>query len=200
MLIVLVWFLLLLLIVISAISIIFGVTQFYFNLSNDKIGFVPTLSGTLNKRLAEVFTKYLKDPSKYTFVELGSGVANISSYVSSQFNFKEVIAVEIDPLILTFGKFLNLFYKSKVKFVRRNIFNYEIPKKSVLYCYLTTSILERLLKENRFQGHLVISTTFKLKNVTPVEVIEMRNFYRRMYVYDFREQKRPHEIKKAGLI
>lgn len=162
--------------------------QVSYNASQDKIGFLPSLSGKLNQELTNIFYNHLKDPSKYSFVELGAGVANIAGYIAKQFDFKEVIAVELDPFVIFFGKLLNNFSPKPITFIRKNLFDYEIPKKSVLYCYLGTNIMERLYKEGRFDGHLVISTTFFLKHVEPDEVIKMKNFYMQMYVYDFRKK------------
>ena len=56
--------------------------------------------------------------------------------------------------------------------------------------------MEKLHKQGKFDGHLVVSTTFKLKEVEPVETIEMNNFYMRMYVYDFRKKEDQKQLQK----
>jgi hypothetical protein len=169
---------------------VIGVFQVYYNFSNDKIGFLPSISSKLNKQLAIIFEKHIKDTSKYEFIERGAGLANISGYIQKNFNFKKVTAVEIDFITIFFGKLLAKLTRSKIEFVRQNVFDYKVPKKSVLYFYLTTSILEKLYQQGKLDGHVVISTTFKLKNLKPDESIKMNNFYRWMYVYDFRDKKK----------
>ena len=176
---------------------IFWIFQISYTFSNDKIGFLPTLSGKLNMQLFRIFEEYLHDPSQYSFVELGAGVANIAGMISKRFNFKEVVAVEIDPITVFFGKLINTFGGTTVNFIQKNIFDYDIPEGSVLYCYLGTHIMEKLYHAGKLDGHLVISTTFKLKEVEPVEVIEMNNFYLRMYVYDFRKKKVTKKVETA---
>lgn len=163
--------------------------QISYSFSKDKIGFLPSISGKLTNELEKTFYKHLKDPSKYTFVELGAGVANIAGFVANQFEFKKVVAVEVDPFVIFFGEILNMFSKKPIEFVRKNLFDYDTPKNSVLYCYLGHTILERMYKEGRLDGHLVISTTFRLEGVLPDEVIEMNNFYQRLFIYDFRNKK-----------
>jgi hypothetical protein len=170
----------------AIIVLIAAAFQVSYSFSKDKIGFLPSLSAKLTNELEKTFYKYLKDPSKYEFIELGAGVANIAGYVAKTFEFKKVVAVEIDPFVIFFGRLLNSFSTKPIEFIRKNLFDYEIPKKSVLYCYLGHTILEKMYKEGRLDGHLVISTTFRLEGVLPAEVIDMKNFYRRLYIYDFR--------------
>lgn len=179
---------------------IFWIFQISYTISQDKIGFLPSLSGRLNMQLLRVFDHYLHDPAQYSFVELGAGVANIAGMISKRFQFKNVIAVEIDPVTVFFGKLLNNFAGTNVEFVRKDIFAYQIPSNSVLYCYLGTHIIEKLYKQGKFDGHLVVSTTFKLKDVEPVEVIEMNNFYMRMYVYDFRQKISSKKTKTIEVV
>lgn len=168
---------------------IFWIFQITYTVSQDKIGFLPSLSGKLNLQLLRIFDQYLHTPKDYSFVELGAGVANIAGFINKNFDFKKVIAVEIDPITIFFGKLINNLAGTNIEFYRKDIFAYKIPEKSVLYCYLGTHIIEKLYKQGKFDGHLVVSTTFKLKEVEPVEVIEMNNFYMRMYVYDFRKKE-----------
>jgi SAM-dependent methyltransferase len=179
---------------------IFWIFQISYTLSQDKIGFLPSLSGKLNMQLLRVFDHYLDETKEYSFVELGAGVANIAGMISKRFEFKDVIAVEIDPITVFFGKLLNNFAGTNVEFVRKDIFAYKIPSKSVLYCYLGTHIIEKLYQQGKFDGHLVVSTTFKLKEVEPVEVIEMNNFYMRMYVYDFRQKISSKKTKTIEVV
>jgi|688.fasta_scaffold159981_3 hypothetical protein len=175
---------------------IFWTFQISYTISQDKIGFLPSLSGKLNLQLLRIFDQYLHDPKDYSFVELGAGVANIAGFINKNFEFKEVIAVEIDPITVFFGKLINNISGTNVEFIRKDIFAYKIPQKSVLYCYLSTHIMEKMLRQGKFDGHLVVSTTFKLKKTEPVEIIEMNNFYMRMYVYDFRKKEDQKQLQK----
>jgi len=177
-----------LLIIVLLLILVAAGFQLYYGFSKDKIGFLPSLSNKLNKEMENTFKKHLGDESKYIFVELGAGVANIAGYVAKQFDFKKVIAVEMDPFVILFGKILNSFSTKSIEFVKSNIFDYKIPKNSVLYCYLGHFILQKMYEEGLLDGHLVISTTFRLEAVLPDEVIEMNNFYKRLYVYDFRKK------------
>jgi hypothetical protein len=56
--------------------------------------------------------------------------------------------------------------------------------------------MEKMLRQGKFDGHLVVSTTFKLKKTEPVEIIEMNNFYMRMCVYDFRKKEDQKQLQK----
>ena len=188
--------LLFLLITLLVLVSIFWIFQITYTLNKDKIGFLPSLSGKLNLQLLRIFDQYIHNTKDYSFVELGAGVANIAGFINKNFEFKKVIAVEIDPITIFFGKLFNNISGTNIEFHRKDIFAYQIPQKSVLYCYLGTHIMEKLHKQGKFDGHLVVSTTFKLKEVEPVETIEMNNFYMRMYVYDFRKKEDQKQLQK----
>jgi len=169
--------------------IIFWFIQVSLGLRKDTIGFVPSLSKKINLELINSIQKYVPNTSSYNFIELGAGLANITQFLASKFTFKKIVAVELDFFTIMGAKFLNLFSKNQVEFVHKNIFDYEVPKKSVIYCYLGNLIMEKLYKTGALKGSVVLSATFSIKDVKYTECIDLPGtFYRKLYVYDFTKE------------
>jgi hypothetical protein len=140
--------------------------------------------------ILKTLTRYLgNDSDSYNLIELGAGMATMSYYLSRQWKWKKVEAVEIGPFIIMAGKLRFLFARPKtpVHFVKQNIFTYKIPAKSVVYCYLFSSLVTKLYKEGSLKGSLVLSLTFPIEGIEPTKVIELESWQNRLLIYDFRE-------------
>ena len=139
------------------------------------------------KLLEEVIRKYVPDVSDYALIEPGAGLGRVSQYLATRFPWKEVIAVECMPVIFTAGRLRNRLLRTRVRFVRRDIFAWDMPKPAVVYCYLFPQLMEKLYKEGQLEGRLVISLTFAIPDVTPTEKVEFKGWQSPLWVYDFRK-------------
>jgi hypothetical protein len=166
---------------------IFWVFQFSYSLDKNKIGYLPTNSKKVLNRLSKIFKQFEIEQKDYDFVELGCGTANISGWVSQNHDFKKIIGVEMDFMTIFMAKVLTKLKGQKVDLIRKNVFNYKIEKKSIIYCYLGHHILNNLYKQKKLDGHLVISLTFSLKDKKPDYKENVGLFYQNIYVYDFRD-------------
>lgn len=150
--------------------------------------------GEQGKHLQEIIKKYVPKTEKYTLVEPGAGLGKVAEYLGKAFTWQDVVAVEIGPVILTFGKIRAWFKGTTLHFVYQNIFEYVFPQPAVIYCYLTSDLLDQLYKNKQLKNALVISLTFPLTGVEPTEEIALKKWQSRILVYDFRL---PH-TEKAG--
>jgi hypothetical protein len=137
--------------------------------------------------LQNIIKKYVPATEAYSLVEPGAGLGKVAEYLGKKFAWKEVIAVELGPVILTFGKIRAWFFRTKLTFVHQNIFAYAMPKKAVVYCYLTSDLLDELYIKKQLNNRLVISLTFPLTGVNPTEEIALKGWQSRLLVYDFRK-------------
>lgn len=190
---VILFLLLIILIFILCFYSFFCLFQIYLFIRKDTIPFLSTSSREVNQNLKKIFSKYLDaepDTQKPAFVELGCGLANILGWVKKNQSsyFREFIGVDIDYSIIACAKLWNFLKRQKVSLKRHNIFEYDIPKNSVLYCYLGTNIMDMLYKQGKLKGFLVISTTFAITEAEADQKFKLSNFYNSLYVYDFRSQ------------
>jgi hypothetical protein len=179
--------LLIILISILVVLVYYWFVQLKLNHNKYTIGFLPTISPTLNKELVKISHRYIPNQAKFSFVELGSGVANITAYMSKNTQFKSYIAVELDWLTIQFGKLINFFKTKQILYIQKNVFDYTLPHSSFVYCFLGGAIIDRLADEGGFENCLVVSASFPLSKIKPTETIPLKNFYKNLYIYDFRK-------------
>ncbi len=168
--------------------IVFWCFQIYYTINKDTIGLVPTASQKVLDSFAIINSEFGIVTENTKFVEIGAGLANVSGWVSKNHNFQEVIGVEIDGLTVLFAKIWNLWKRQKVNLIRKNVFNYEIPKGSVVYSYLTPNVLDKLYQQKKLNGSLIISLTFSINNLEPDWKIQLKSPYNRLLVWDLRHK------------
>ena len=181
------------LVVLLLVLFIFWLFQFSYSFDKNKIGYLPTNSKKVLNTLLEVFERFEIKEADYDFVELGCGLANVAGWVYSNHTFKKVIGVEMDFMTVFMARMLAKLKKQKLQLIRKNVFDFDIQDKSVIYCYLGHTILNNLYKQKKLDGHLVISLTFSLKNKQPdfkksINVF-YKDLYKDLYVYDLRDKK-----------
>ncbi len=149
--------------------------------------------------LAETIKRYVPDTEKYVLVEIGAGLARVAQHLKANLGWKDVEAVEIGPVIAFIGKLRFLFIKPAVRYVRRDVFSYDLPTPAVVYAYVSEEILTNLHKEGRLDGRLVIALTFRIRDLVPTEEIPLKSWQNRILVYDLRSAKGvPASEKKAN--
>ena len=157
--------------------------------SKDHIGYLPTMLSATGEKLTEVIKKYVGDQtSKYNLVEPGAGLGNVSYYLSLQFKWKQVLAIEDEIGTILVAKLKGLFRQKTVTFVKANIFEYDFPTHNVIYCYLLSEMIDKLYSQGKLRGSLVISLTFPLTDIKPTETFELAGFQKHMFLYDFRDK------------
>lgn len=139
--------------------------------------------------VADIINRYIgkENTHHYTLVEPGAGLGKMVVYLAKQFVWKDVQAVERSWIISTLGRMYCVWFRASVIWLRVNMFTTPFPKKAVMYCYLFPALMDRLYKEIRLAGRLVISLTFPIDGVEPTEKIEFPDWQSPLWVYDFRD-------------
>ncbi len=152
----------------------------------DRVVLVSSNLKHVEKPLLEAIHKYVPKPEEMNFVEIGAGYAKITTIAARKFQWKSIIAVELDFFAVFVSRLKNRFNKLPISFIKSNIFNYTIPEKSVVYSYMSVPVMNRLLESGAFESCLVLSLTFAFDGVTPIAEYKVKGFQKRLYVYDFR--------------
>jgi len=156
--------------------------------SGDHIGYLASNLKNVGPALERIIEKYYKGKvENVNLVESGAGFANLSNYLSKKYNWKEIIAVEDEPRIIKLAQFKQRFRKSKINFVQSNVLDFQNPESSLVYCYLLSTILTKMNAKKLFNNCLLVSLSFKIKDLEPTETIEIPGFQKYIFVYDFRK-------------
>lgn len=129
-----------------------------------------------------------EDTVSYHLVEPGAGLGRVAQYLARAFTWKDVQAVEVGPVILTAGRLHAWLHRSRVHFIRQNIFTYSLPPRSFVYCYLSEEMVDRLYQTGQLKGQLVVCLTFTIPTLTPTETIPLPGWQKRLTIYDLREK------------
>ncbi len=119
-----------------------------------------------NKKIARAACKIANVSSKDTIYELGSGGGIFLSVAAKEFGAKGV-GIEIDPLRYLFSiiRFKTNGLNKKIKIIKKNFYDVNISKASIVFVYLVPRVLGKLkpkfLKELR-PGTVIISFRYKI--------------------------------------
>lgn len=119
-----------------------------------------------NKKIARAMCRLAKISKKDVLYDLGSGTGTALIVAAKEFGAKGV-GIEIDPLRAFISSMLLCSNRlsDKVKIVRKNFFDVNISRASVVFVYLVPKALERLkpklLKELTL-GTLLVSYRYKI--------------------------------------
>jgi SAM-dependent methyltransferase len=151
-----------------------------------RIGYVSSNHAVVIPILKQVVERYISKPASVRFVEPGCGLAHISRIIAKTHDWKEVVALDIRHTLVFLARICNLFSKAPVTYHRLNVFDYDYEMGDCIYCYLSTQILDKLYKEGKFSGKLVVCLSFAISDAKPTETIPVSNWQKQVYVYDFR--------------
>jgi hypothetical protein len=159
--------------------------QIFYTWNNGRVVFLPTNTKLTNDKILEIIKKYELKTEEMSLIELGCGRAGFLRSMSN-FNWKEKIGVEGQLILSLKSKVLNL--GQKIKIIHGDIFNYKIPKNSLVYCYLGVKNMNELYQSKELQGSTVISLDYAIEGVEPQEMIILSNkkVQNTLYLYDFR--------------
>jgi hypothetical protein len=179
---------LLIFIIVTLTFIVFCIESMLNSLPN-RVGYVSSQTDKCLPILKNIIAKYVPDTSKIEYVEPGAGLAHIARHMAQDYTWKGVTAIDLNLSLTIGGWILSRLYKAPVHFVHQNIFRAIYPKNALLYCYLTSPILDQLYQKGKFEGCLVVALTFTISTVTPTEEIPLDGWQKNMRVYDFRTKK-----------
>lgn len=138
--------------------------------------------------LSQILNQYESELKDMQFIEIGAGYARVTAFMARQNRFKQLTALEINFFVVQYCRILFAFQKLPVRFIRKNILEYSIPKPSFVYSYMSSYILQKLYENKQFEGCILVSLTFPIKGATPAYEYPIQGFQKRIYVYDFRQK------------
>lgn len=150
----------------------------------NRILYHASATSVLEPLFQGVMKRYQVDPS-YHFVELGAGMATVALMAAHLQKWQSVRAVEVGPVVRLLGR-LRSGFSRRITWVAADILSYQNPQPSLIYCYLSTNLLNKLHQNGQLTGQLVLCLSFEIQGVEPTEVIELPNWQSPLRVYDFR--------------
>lgn len=159
--------------------------QIFYTWNNSRVVFLPTNTKLIQDKVLGLIKKYELKTEEMSLIELGCGRAGFLRSMSSM-NWKEKVGIEGQFILSVKSKLLN--FGRNIKIIHGDIFNYEIPKNSLVYCYLGVKNMNELYESNKLQGSAVISLDYAINGIEPQECIYLseRKVQNTLYFYDFR--------------
>lgn len=121
-------------------------------------------------------------------LELGSGWGGLANSLAKQFPGCSVIGYELSPLPWAWSKFRRWTEGLiNATFLRQNFYRVPFQEASLVVCYLFPAAMEKL--KLKFEAELtpgtwVITHTFAVPSWTPIQVLEVNDFYHtKIYLY-----------------
>ncbi len=161
------------------------IEQIFYTWNNGRVVFLPTELRLIKSKVIEWIQKYELKTEEMSLIELGCGRAGFLRSMS-KYVWKQKIGVEGQFILSVKSKFLN--FGKNIKIIHGDIFNFEIPKNSIVYCYLGTKNMNELHSIGKLKGSLVISLDYKIDNIEPNESyhISDKKVQNNLFLYDFR--------------
>jgi hypothetical protein len=151
---------------------------------------ISTQTKYINPILTQILNDFIKNTNNKTFVEIGAGYSKVTLFMAKNYKWQKILAIEISLFLVYVMRLVNIFKKLPIQYVQANIFNYELPENAVIYSYMSRQIINKIYKQQQLKNCLFISLTFKLQDVTPTRVYDIKKGYqKKIYVYDFRPNK-----------
>jgi trans-aconitate methyltransferase len=169
-----------LLLVFFILVLLFLIAQFYNIMFRGYAPFISTRYKVLKRIVNE-----LNVGSNGTIYELGCGDAGFLRLARRKFPEAKLVGVEYSLLPYIIAQVQSSLSKSKIKFLKKNIFRVDLKEADVIYCFLnikTMVLLEKKLEQECRPGTTLVSYHFTLPNRKPEKVIEMGNL-ERIYFY-----------------
>ncbi|MEM9000542.1 MAG: class I SAM-dependent methyltransferase [Bacteroidota bacterium] len=175
-----------LLFVLVVLAIVFAFKELLTMLRPDRVVLVSSRIRHVEHPFLEAINTYAPQTENMNFVELGAGYAKICTLAARSFIWKSLIAVERDHLALSWARLKNRLNKLPITYIKSDIFTYSIPQESVIYCYMSEHVVNKLYNAKAFDHCLLLSLSFAIHGVEPVAKYDLKGFQKRLYVYDFR--------------
>ncbi|RMD59648.1 hypothetical protein D6821_00775 [Candidatus Parcubacteria bacterium] len=165
---------------------LFFIEQFFQVLFAGYAPFYSTHKKALKKIVANLNFK-----DNCIIYELGCGNAGFLRLIEKQHpEVKQLVGVEYYWWPFLLAKIQLALRGSKIKIVRRNLFDINLKNVNIIYCYLNQPMMDKL--EKKFQqecqsGTQIVSYQYPLKNHSPFKVLEVASGrqQRKIYFYSW---------------
>lgn len=170
------------------LGLIFFLFYTLYTISNPKrVVLISTRTKLVLPILLEILETFDNDVNQMDFLDIGAGYGKVSKHMVKLKKFKNVIAVEINFLVVVLARILFFLRRLPIKYIRTNILNYKISKQTFIYCYMSVYIVSTLYKNKQLDDCIFVSLSFPIKDVVPTKTYDIKGFQKKLYVYDFRK-------------
>lgn len=149
-------------------------------------GFAPFIS-TKSEVLKEIVNNINLQEGQIVY-ELGCGKAGFLHALKKRYPDNQMIGFEYSFVPYFLAQIQNAITNSKLKIEKKNIFDVELKKADVVYCYLNPNTMEKLeevFKTECKPGSLVVSYHYPLREKTVEKVLDVEGGKEKIYFYRY---------------
>lgn len=155
----------------------------FWNSADDRVPLYLT-----NRQTARALRSILEKNPAVKFIDLGSGLGGTSLRLAAAMPHGQFQGVESAPFPLAFSKVRGwLFGSVNLSFDYGNMWDWNLQRYDVVYCFLSPVPMARLFEKARSEmvpGTLFISNSFAVPDVAPTEVIAVDDRRKtQLYIY-----------------
>lgn len=145
-----------------------------------KVPYVPS-----KKSLVKKIFSTLKPAKNKNFLDLGCGDGRVLYYAEKHYHLT-AIGYEISLLPYLIAKLGKLLGRYKSQVLMKNFFHENLAEADYVFCYLfpetVTKLYDKLKKECK-SGTILVSNTFKVKDLIPDNIIQTEDKKQIAYLY-----------------
>jgi len=168
------------LLLLVAFTTLLMLLTFITNVFFAKVPYVPSSRA----RLAQIFKKFPFKKNQLVY-DLGCGDGRFLIQAEKKFGVR-AIGYEIAPLPYLIAIIYRLFSRSKVQIRFANFFKADLRDADLIFCYLYPEIVQKVYQKISLEcrpGTKLISNTFSIKNVQPIETYYDSQKKPQIYIY-----------------
>ena len=161
----------------------FWCTQIRDSLRPDRIVYLSSPVAKIKKPVGAIIEDYRLQ--ELPFLEFGSGIGNTARMLAS-LSSHTVDAYEVNTLLNITHTLINCAKNiTNINIIKGDIFDLK-PSQSLIYCFLSTTMLTMLYRKGVFEGNIVIVLKFTIEGVEPSRIIEIGGSHAKLSIFDFR--------------
>jgi trans-aconitate methyltransferase len=129
---------------------------------------------TSKRATKSVFEIISQQSNARNFYDLGCAHGIFSLRIKRRFPTIRVFAIDNDSLRIFFARMRAFLFRTKIDFIRSNIFDVDLSDADIVYTYLWYDLmppLESKLEKELKSGAIVITNTSKLPNWKPIRTV-----------------------------
>jgi len=144
-----------------------------------------------SRRAGKQVLSFIPKEAQGVIVDLGSGWGSMAILLAKHLPDCHIVGYETSPIPYAVSCILGYLAKAKnLQFLRKDFFQEDLAKASLVYCYLYPKAMIQLKKKFEVElcpGTIVISNTFAISKGNLVQVADLQDIYHtRIYKYEYR--------------
>ncbi len=155
----------------------------YWNSASEQVPLYLT-----NRRTWKALSDLVQTSKAHSFVDLGSGMGGVVTYLAGAHPTLRAIGLETAPLVFLASKIRVIFSgRANAQVIYRSIWDEDLSAHDVVYCFLSPVPMPRMFAKAKAEmrpGTLFVSNSFSVPDQQPTSIMDVADGRKtRLYLY-----------------